>query len=765
MKHVFFLDGQEIPFTPGQNVLEAAIAAGKDQQIPYFCFHPALGSLGACRQCAVKMYAHDSKHPPRITMACLLPASDGLQLVTLEDDVHTEHREIIELLMTNHPLDCPVCDEGGQCHLQDMTVQTGHSVRHYSGPKRTYRNQDLGPLVYQEMNRCITCYRCVRFYQDAAQGEDFGVFGSRNRVSFGRLEDGPLESPFSGNLVEVCPTGVFTDKVFHHDYVRVWDLQQGPSVCPHCAVGCNTTPGARLGTLRRIRNRIRPEINGHFLCDRGRYAFPYVAANSRPLQPRLMGETTRQDAVLRQLASRLEEGRSGFLGSPREDLQSNLGLFALADCLHAPFAAVTSSWAEALAQQCLALPQAPSLQEVAAADRIVVIGDLDSIAPMAGFAVRQALRQGARLTVLASSRTGLAQKGDYRPLRPSALRDQVAELADDPCLQGGRFPVLLATAETLGPSGLYALRKTLEKLPANARAGAFVNRPNLFGAAYFAADGHTERLQQALRQRKINHLLCLGADPLGEDWGAGTWRTLAPGLDGLSLLDMVDSETARSAEALIPVAAFPERAGLFVNYEGRIQAFSPVYRREAQVLHSAVHGSGFPEAAGGLKHPLGPPPPLFWLGRLAEMLHLHEAWQKRLDFYLHFLCPERPDPEGPGVLLPDTIRARFEIAAVPATRKVTPEQWELDIFRWFGGETLADTADELHSLAPARGLRVHPDVQAVAATLHGPCGDLQLPVIACAEMVQGVIAIDQEGFAELGLYPGDPVEVSWEQSR
>lgn len=764
MKHVFYLDGQAVPFTPGQNVLEAALAAGLDRKIPYFCFHPALGSLGACRQCAVKMYPHDSKHPPRVTMACLLPASDHLQLGTLEADVHAEHQEIIELLMTNHPLDCPVCDEGGQCHLQDMTVQTGHSQRHYSGPKRTYRNQDLGPLVYQEMNRCITCYRCVRFYQDAAQGEDFGAFGSRDRVTFGRIEDGPLESPFSGNLVEVCPTGVFTDKVFRHDYVRVWDLQQAPSVCPHCAVGCNTTPGARLGSLRRIRNRLHPEMNGHFICDRGRYGFRYVTAPSRPLQARLQGETSRQEVVLRQIAARLQEGRSGFLGSPREDLHSNLALFALADCLHAPFAAVTSSWAEALAQQCLALPQAPSLQEVAAADRVVVIGDLGGIAPMAEFAVRQAVRGGATLTVMASAYTSLARQGEYRPLRPSALPERVADLHNDPCLQGSRRPVILATAETLGPAGLHALRKTLEKLPANARAGAFVNRPNLFGAAYFAADGHTARLQQALRQREISHLLCLGADPFGEDWGAGVWRTLMPGLDGIAVLDMVDSETARNAEALLPVAAFPERDGLFVNYEGRIQAFATVYRREAQILHPAVHHSGFSEAAGGQMHPLGPPPPWFWLSRLAEMLDLHSAWQERFHFYQQFLCPQPPDPEGPGVLLPDTIRARFDIAEVPAAHPLGPEQWELDIFRWYGGETLADVADDLQSLAPPRGLRVGSEIRAAAATLSGPCGSLHLPVIPCDHMASGVIAIDQDGFAELGLYPGDPVSVEWEVS-
>ena len=119
---------------------------------------------------------------------------------------------ITELLMTNHPHDCPVCDEGGECHLQDMTVMTGHNQRRYRFGKRTHRNQDLGPLIEHEMNRCIACYRCLRFYQEYAGGHDLDVFQSHNHVYFGRHEDGVLESEFSGNLVEVCPTGVFTDK-------------------------------------------------------------------------------------------------------------------------------------------------------------------------------------------------------------------------------------------------------------------------------------------------------------------------------------------------------------------------------------------------------------------------------------------------------------------------------------------------------------------------------------------------------------------------
>ena len=184
--------------------------------------------------------------------------------------------EMIELMMTSHPHDCPVCDEGGECHLQDMTVMTGHSYRRYRGRKRTFVNQDLGPFVTHELNRCITCYRCTRFYNDYAGGRDFGVFGLRNQVYFGRAESGTLESEFSGNLIEVCPTGVFDDKPFSRRYTRKWDLQSAPSVCPNCGLGCTTYPSSRYGELRRVLSRFNRDVNKMFLCDRGRFGFEFV---------------------------------------------------------------------------------------------------------------------------------------------------------------------------------------------------------------------------------------------------------------------------------------------------------------------------------------------------------------------------------------------------------------------------------------------------------------------------------------------------------
>jgi NADH-quinone oxidoreductase subunit G len=144
--------------------------------------------------------------------------------------------------MTNHPHDCPVCEEGGHCHLQDMTVMAGHNMRRYRFTKRTHQNQDLGPFINHEMNRCIACYRCVRYYKDYAGGEDLGVYGAHDNLYFGRETDGVFESEFSGNLIEVCPTGVFTDRTHSERYNRKWDMQFAPSVCQQCSVGCNISP-------------------------------------------------------------------------------------------------------------------------------------------------------------------------------------------------------------------------------------------------------------------------------------------------------------------------------------------------------------------------------------------------------------------------------------------------------------------------------------------------------------------------------------------
>src|SRR6478736_2340362 len=278
-----FVDGKPFEVDGADNLLRACLTLGLD--VPYFCWHPALGSVGACRACAVKQYANADDKRGRIVMSCMTPATDGSWISIDDQEAKAFRASVVEWLMTNHPHDCPVCEEGGHCHLQDMTVMAGHNQRRYRYTKRTHQNQDLGPFINHEMNRCIACYRCVRYYKDYAGGEDLGVYGAHENLYFGRETDGVFENEFSGNLIEVCPTGVFTDRTHSERYNRKWDMQFAPSVCQQCSVGCNISPGERYGELRRIENRYHGEINHYFLCDRGRFGHGYVNRDDRPRQP------------------------------------------------------------------------------------------------------------------------------------------------------------------------------------------------------------------------------------------------------------------------------------------------------------------------------------------------------------------------------------------------------------------------------------------------------------------------------------------------
>ena len=277
------IDNREVTVPEGTNVLEAARAL--DIDIPHFCYHEALGAVGSCRLCAMTFLEGPVKG---LQMACMVKAQDGMVVSSTDPDAVALREHVIEWAMTNHPHDCPVCDEGGECQLQEMTVAGGHGMRRYRGKKATFTNQDLGPFVQQEMNRCITCYRCVRTYRDYCGGTDYGVFGSRNRVFYGRLRDGMLESPFSGNIIDVCPTGVLTSKPFRFK-TRLWDLQEAPSICPHCSLGCATVPGGRYREVQRVRAGVNRTTNGFFICDRGRFGYDHVNHAERPRQARVDG--------------------------------------------------------------------------------------------------------------------------------------------------------------------------------------------------------------------------------------------------------------------------------------------------------------------------------------------------------------------------------------------------------------------------------------------------------------------------------------------
>lgn len=393
------VDGKQLEVNGADNLLQACLSLGID--IPYFCWHPALGSVGACRQCAVKQYANADDKRGRLVMSCMTPATDNT-FISIDDEEAKEFRaSVVEWLMTNHPHDCPVCEEGGHCHLQDMTVMVGHDTRRYDFTKRTHLNQELGPFVSHEMNRCIGCYRCVRYYNDYADGTDLGVYGAHDNVYFGRVESGPLESEFSGNLVEVCPTGVFTDKTHSERYNRKWDMQFAPSICQGCSVGCNISPGERYGELRRIENRYNGSVNHYFLCDKGRFGYGYVNNEDRPRAPLLrtannLAPTTLDGALDWAIAALKNAKNIVGIGSPRASIETNYALRSLvgAKNFSAGFNVAEQARVELVADILKNSGlHTPAIRDIENKDAIFILGeDLTQTAARIALALRQAVK-------------------------------------------------------------------------------------------------------------------------------------------------------------------------------------------------------------------------------------------------------------------------------------------------------------------------------------------------------------------------------------
>ena len=416
---VIHIDGTTVEVDSSDNLLQACLSLGID--VPYFCYHPALGSVGSCRQCAVKQFQNKEDMEAgrgRLVMSCMVAPGDDMYISVTDDEAKAFRKSMVELLMTNHPHDCPTCEEGGHCHLQDMTYMSGHSRRRYRFTKRTHHNQELGPFIAHEMNRCIACYRCVRFYKDYAGGEDLGVYGSNNRVYFGRDQDGQFESEFSGNLTEVCPTGVFTDKTHSDRYNRKWDMQYAPSICHGCSAGCNISPGERYGELRRIENRYNGEVNRYFLCDRGRFGYGYVNREDRPTQAleRINDKHVKIniDYALDETIKRLKGKKVIGIGSPRASLETNFALKNLVGFDN--FSTGLNHQQQSLVNKCIEVLSTegiynPSLTDVEAHDAVLVLGeDITQTSSRVALSVRQAAKnEGLKMAAALQTQPWLAE--------------------------------------------------------------------------------------------------------------------------------------------------------------------------------------------------------------------------------------------------------------------------------------------------------------------------------------------------------------------
>ncbi len=585
------IDKQQVTVDDGATILEAAEQLGII--VPHFCYHKALGAVGACRMCAVTVHKGTFTG---LQMSCLVKAEEGM-LVTTDDEKSIEFRaRVTEWQMLNHPHDCPVCDEGGECQLQEMTIAGGHGIRRFTGKKRTYNNQQLGPFIAQEMNRCIQCYRCVRTYKDYCGGRDFGVMGSRNRVFFGRFKDGPLESDFSGNIVDACPTGVFTDKTYRFKS-RYWDLQQAPSICPHCSLGCSTVPGGRYHELQRVRSGINEKVNGFFICDRGRFGSAYVNHPDRPRQARSGDQLVAVSDALCQLAVLARElietqGPEAvlLLGSNRASLESNWLLQQWAKQLGCRTPLFSAHKPRHQAAQVAAFDlsdRLASLERVRQSDLVVVFGvDPLAEAPMLAVALRQMVRNGGQVLVYDPRPVDLPCEFDHQSLSPLQIQallteakgpesDQLRDL-----LKKAERPILVGGGDLLGAEGLLLLQKLAVEASDESRPCSIfpvLGGPNSFGTALLSPPEQDDLLTR-LESGRIKMLVCLETDPLLEAPEGERFASALSKLDELVVIDCLPTPLSVHASLFLPSTSPIESTGSYVNNEGRQQLFAPVIK-------------------------------------------------------------------------------------------------------------------------------------------------------------------------------------------
>ena len=539
------IDGREVEVPKGTGLVETAAYAGVE--IPVFCYEPRLGPpIGACRMCLVEI-----EGIPKLQAGCTLTAQDGMVVKTAQasEKAAEGQNATLEFILVNHPLDCPVCDKGGECPLQDLTFRWGPGSSRMTFPKRTLDKPiPLSPAISLDRERCILCYRCTRFSENVAED---GQLVARNRGALSMIttfEDEPYSGPFTGNVTELCPVGALLPTQYRFE-ARPWEIQNVPTVCGHCPVGCNVSVTTREGKPKRVLSRNHPDVDGGWLCDKGRFAFGHVAAEDRIREPlervrrRGFTELSWDDALDR--AEALIRGAEGRIVTALSGSETVEQAYALGKLLREGAGAHSAVLPEATSFALDAF-RAP-LSAIAAAELVVVIGDeaVADRAPIVDLWIRQARRNGARVELLAQS--------DVPTELEEALRSSERAVLVWSGRGGGGGARLAELAHTLGFEGKDGCAAF--HLPAT---------PNGRGVAEAwaaAADGEEENPEPI-------GLLIVSGDEAAADPAV---RALAERAEHVLAITMFHGLAVGWADLVLPGTSYLERDGSYVNLEGRVQ--------------------------------------------------------------------------------------------------------------------------------------------------------------------------------------------------
>src|SRR5215211_168557 len=431
---VFEIDGREVRAAEGTMLVDAA--KDGDVEIPYFCYEPKLGQpVGACRMCLVEI-----EGMPKLQTACSTPVKDGMVVTTTSDQVKSAQNAVVEFLLVNHPLDCPVCDKGGECPLQDISFGWGAGRSRFIEPKRHFKKPlELSPLVAIDRERCILCYRCVRFSQEIAEDHQL-VFLDRGDHTFVGTHDGrPYVAPFSGNIIELCPVGALTSTAYRFR-ARPWDIEQSGTVCTLCPSQCNVALTVRDDAkVVRVLARQNDEVDDGWLCDKGRFGYQSFGSPDRVTAPlaRIGGflrETTWERAI-EEAASALErsgENTVARVGGQATNEEGFLMQHLLRTGLGSPHVTSGPDPAPTHTRALARVDLSARVSDIDHADAILVLDtELVDEAPILDLRVRKAVRLGGARLVTATSRPSTLDGAASAALRfaPGASEAALGALA------------------------------------------------------------------------------------------------------------------------------------------------------------------------------------------------------------------------------------------------------------------------------------------------------------------------------------------------
>jgi NADH-quinone oxidoreductase subunit G len=623
------VDGREIEAVEGEMLHDAARKG--DVEIPVFCYEPKLGDpVGACRMCLVEI-----EGIPKLQTSCSTPVRDGMVVHTRTEQVKHAQSAVVEFLLVNHPLDCPVCDKGGECPLQDITQGWGPGKSRVIDEKRHFQKPiELSPLIAIDRERCILCYRCVRFSQEVSEDAQLQLLERGDRTFVGTYDDRPYVGPFHGNITDICPVGALTSYTYRFR-ARPWDIEQAGSVCTLCPSQCNVAFTIRDERVKRVLARDNHEVDDGWLCDKGRYGFEMFEAAERVTEPRLKGgtKTSWEDAIAR-AAEGLKAAGAGKVAALVGDASNEEALLVqklLREALDSPH--VDSRRADGAGRDTVVALAQPSLtakvREIDGADAILVLGtDPLHSSPILDLRVRKAIRRnGAKLVVATERPTALDGGAEaiarYAPgeaahfigelTRALGGEDTVATPVAQTLKDAGKVVVLWG--ERIGDFGQGQLLGLAAALQIAETAGAgLLEVPELANARGLREAGclpdagpglseitvgkGTEEIRAALEAKEIEGLVLVGVDPLRDFPDTPAWTEALNAAKFIVAFSTFETATAAKADVLFPLETHAEKDGTVTHPDGRLQRVRPSAERPGDIRPGYLVLSEIAEALG-----------------------------------------------------------------------------------------------------------------------------------------------------------------------